>query len=107
MDEEKKDVGSMDNNELKDAISETVKKVRTQALLLGSQAMCSTILQKIKAFEQKPGKLTLNDHRRLVADIKNFCEIGLSRKVNLDGTTSIRDEESETKEDEQLTIQNY
>jgi hypothetical protein len=107
MDEEKKDVGSMDNNELKDAISETVKKVRTQALLLGSQAMCSTILQKIKAFEQKSGKLTLNDHRRLVADIKNFCEIGLSRKVNLDGTTSIRDEESGAEEDEQLTIQNY
>ena len=107
MDEEKKDVGSMDNNELKDAISETVKKVRNQALLLGSQAMCSTILQKIKVFEQKPGKLTLNDHRRLVADIKNFCEIGLSRKVNLDGTTSIKDDESDTEEDEQLTIQNY
>lgn len=107
MTEEKKDVGAMDNDELKGAISETVKKVRTQALLLGSQAMCSTILQKIKTFEQKPGKLTLNDHRRLVADIKNFCEIGLSRKVNLDGTTSIREEEKEAKEDEQLTIQNY
>lgn len=106
MDEEKKDVGSMDNNELKDAISETVKKVRTQALLLGSQAMCSTILQKIKAFEQKPGKLTLNDHRRLVADIKSFCEIGLSRKVNLDGTTSIRENE-EVEDEDQLTIQNY
>ena len=107
MDEENKDVGAMDNDELKGAINETVKKVRTQALLLGSQAMCSTILQKIKAFEQKPGKLTLNDHRRLVADIKNFCEIGLSRKVNLDSTTSIREEETDVNENDQLTIQNY
>lgn len=91
--EEQKEADSMTTDELKDAASEVLKKVRTQALLLGSQAMCSTILQKVKEFEHKSGKRTLNDHRRLVADIKNFCEIGLSRKVNLDGTTSIKEED--------------
>ena len=92
--EEQIDSAPATRDEFKEAAEEVLKKVRTQALLLGSQAMCSTILQKIKEFEHKPGKHTLNDHRRLVSDIKNFCEIGLSRKVNLDGTTSIKEEES-------------
>ena len=95
--EEQKDVGSMDNDELKGAINETMRKLRTQSMLLGAQAMCSTMLQKIAEFERKPGKRTLNDHRRLVADIKKFCEVGVSRNVNLDGTTSEKtDEASET-----------
>lgn len=94
--EEQKDVGAMDNYELKGTINKTLEKIRTQALLLGSQAMCSTILQRIVEFEHRPGKRTLNDHRRLVADIKKFCEVGLSRKVNLDGTTSaIKEDEKE------------
>lgn len=96
--EETKDVNEMNNDEVKEAAKNIVSKVRTQALLLGSQAMCSTILQKIKEFDNKPGKRTLNDHRRLVADIRNFCEVGLSRKINLDGTTSPK-EENESKEE--------
>lgn len=85
---EQKDVGSMSNDELKGAIKDIMEKNRTQALLLGAQAMCSTVLQKINTFERKQGKITMNDYKRLVKDIKSFCEVGLSRKVNLDGTTS-------------------
>ena len=86
--EEQKGVEEMSNDELKSAINSTMEKIRTQALLLGAQSMCSVILQKINDFEHKPGKLTLNDHRRIVNDIKKFCEVGVSRKVNNDGTTS-------------------
>lgn len=85
---EEKDVGAMSNTELKDVINSTLERIRTQALLLGAQSMCSVILQKIIEFETKSGKRTLNDHRRLVADIKQFCETGISRTVNHDGTTS-------------------
>lgn len=87
------DVSAMNNDDLKSAISQTLEKIRTQNLLLGAQSMCSVILQKIIEFETKPGKRTLNDHRRLVADIKKFCQTGISRKVNLDGTTSEKTEE--------------
>lgn len=98
---EQKDVGAMTNDELKGAVNKTLEKIRNQALLLGAQAMCSTILQKINEFEHMPGKRTLNDHRRLIKDIKEFCQIGLSRKVNLDGTTSkISEEETSTEETE-------
>jgi len=75
------------NDELKGAIQETMSKIQRQNLLLGAQAMCQTILDKIVAFERKPGSKSNNDHKRLIKDIKRFCEIGLSRKVNVDGET--------------------
>lgn len=76
-----------DKDELKDAIDETLSKLRMQSMLLGAQAICQTILDKITVFERTPGGKSNNDHKRLIKDIKNFCEVGLSRKVKADGTT--------------------
>ena len=85
------------NDELKDAISDTLSKIRRQSMLLGAQVMCQTVLDKITAFERKPGSKSNNDHKRLIKDIKQFCEIGLSRKVNYDGETEpVENSEAET-----------
>ena len=78
---------------LKEAIEEKFKQLQTQSMLVGAQSICHVILQKIAAFEKQPGKRTLNDHRRLFKDIKQFCKVGISRRVNLDGTTSPISEE--------------
>lgn len=78
----------MDNDELKKAIEDQMSKLRRQSMLLGSQAMCRVILNKIYEHQAKPGKKSYRDYERLVNDIKKFCEIGISRKVNEDGTTS-------------------
>lgn len=85
------------DDELKSAIETKLKEIQTQNLLIGAQTACTVILQKIAAWEAQPGKRTLNDHRRIIKDIKEFCLIGVSRKVNPDGTTSPRDEENDTK----------
>lgn len=95
--EEETNVSSEAKDELKDAIEETLSKLRRQSMLLGAQAICQTILDKILVFERKPGSKSNNDHKRLIKDIKNFCEVGLSRKVNTDGETeSIEKTEEET-----------
>lgn len=75
------------NDELKGAIEETFSKLRRQSMLLGFQVACQTVLDKISAFERKPGSKSNNDHKRLIKDIKQFVETGLSRKVNTDGET--------------------
>lgn len=72
---------------LKQAIEEQLKKIQRQNLLLGAQTMCSVVLQKIIAAQSKPGKMTMNDYKRLVKDIQKFCETGISRKINADGET--------------------
>lgn len=77
----------MENDELKEAIEAQLSKIRRQSMLLGSQVICKTVLDKIVAAMNKPGKRSLNDYRRLVKDLENFCKIGLSRKINTDGET--------------------
>lgn len=90
------DVSALDNDELKKAIEDQMSKLRRQSMLLGSQAMCRVILNKIYEHMAKPGKKSYRDYERLVNDIKKFCEIGISRKVNEDGTTSkVEPEETE------------
>lgn len=74
-------------DELKDAIETTLSKLRRQSMLLGFQVACQSVLDKITAFERKQGSKSNNDHKRLIKDIKQFVEQGLSRKVTTDGET--------------------
>lgn len=98
----------MSNDQLKDAIESTLSKIRRQSMLLGAQSMCSVILEKIVRAESAPGKRTMNDYKRLIKDVRKFCETGLSRKVNADGETEIIDNNTKLMEesDEGHTNQN-
>lgn len=87
---------------LKDAIEEQLKKVQRQNLLIGAQTVCTVILQKITTAMNKPGKRTMNDYKRVIKDIEQFCRTGVSRKVNADGEVEPIAEESDTSE----TVQN-
>ena len=65
-------------------------------MLLGAQVICQTVLDKISEFERIPGSKSNNDHKRLIKDIKKFCEVGLSRKVNTDGDAEPVEKNEET-----------
>lgn len=88
-----------EQDELAKAVEETLERVRTQAMLLGAQSMCSVILQKIVTAKAQPGKRSLRDYERLVKDVENFCRTGLSRKINPDGTTSPVDDNTKLMEE--------
>lgn len=81
-------------SELEDQFKQTLEKVRLQNLLLGAQSVCSVVLDKIVVTKRKPGKISMNDYRRLVDEIESFCRTGLSRKVNQDGSVTKNEEES-------------
>ena len=106
MDEEKivegQDTNPMDNDDLKKAIEEQLSKIRRQNILIGAQTVCKVVLDKINAFERSSGSKSNNDHKRLIKDIKKFCETGVSRKVNADGETEPINKESDKPE----TVQN-
>jgi hypothetical protein len=86
----------------KAAVEEQLKKIQRQNLLIGAQTMCRVILEKIVVAEAKPGKRTMNDYKRLIKDIKQFCTTGISRKVNADGETEPIEEETAVEK----TVQN-
>lgn len=85
----------------REAVEAQMRKIRRQSMLIGAQATCKIILDKIVSFKTKQGKPTMNDYKRLVKDIQIFCETGLSRKVNADGET-----EPVEKSTEAETVQN-
>lgn len=93
-----------DNTEdkLREVFNAQFKKIQTQSMLLGAQTICKVVLEKIYTAESRPGKRTMNDYKRLVKDIRKFCEVGISRKVNADGETEPVEEEPTVEE----TIQN-
>lgn len=84
---EEQEAPAMNDDELKGAIEEQLSKIRRQSMLLGFQVAAKTVLDKITVFERTPGNKSNNDHKRLIKDLKKFCEQGLSRTVNTDGET--------------------
>lgn len=86
------DESIIDIDLVQETIEEQFERIRTQAMLLGFQVAIKSVLDKIIEVETKPGKRSMNDYKRLIKDIRGFCQTGLSRKVNLDGTTSPVDE---------------
>ena len=79
---------------LKEAIESQMKKIQRQSMLIGAQTSCSVILNKIAVAMNKPGKRTMNDYKRIIKDIQQFCETGVSRKVNADGEIETESESS-------------
>ena len=47
---EEKNENPMDNDELKSAIQEQLRKIQSQNLVLGFRVCCQTVLDKITAF---------------------------------------------------------
>ena len=83
-----------DNEEFKEAVQAKMRKLHNQGMVIGFQTACHTMLDKIYTFERKPGSKSANDYKRLIKDIKKFCETGVSRKMNENG--EVETAESET-----------
>jgi len=82
----------LDDDALKGAIEEQLSKIRRQSMILGFRVSCQTVLDKITAFERRPGSKSNNDHKRLIKEIKQFCETGLARKMNENGDIEVPNE---------------
>ena len=91
------EVAKLSDDSLKEAVNKQLRKIQRQNMLLGFQTACHTVLSKIYEAERKPGKRTMNDYRRLIKELKGFCETGISRKVNTDGETEPVDNINNTK----------
>ena len=68
-------------DELKNKISETPEKIRTQALLTGARAMTVTIANMIDTAMNAPGKRTMADMKRLVKKVRDFCQKAIDHPV--------------------------
>lgn len=90
MDEENK----MNVDELKNDVQEVMEKLRTQAMLLGGQSMALMIARMIDGDMNKPGKRTHNDLKRIIKEVRQFCQVAIDHKVETPTFEEAADEEA-------------
>lgn len=85
------------DQDFKDLVYERMRKIYNDGMIVGFQTACHTALDKIYAFEKTAGKKSTNDYKRCLKDLKQFFEIGISRKRNTESSTDVEsNNESET-----------
>ena len=87
-------------NEIKNATEDNLKKVieqhfeavRTQGMKIGVQFIAAAIMGKIQKHLNKPGKTSLRDHERCIAEIKEVLAVQLTRQNDLTKAESTEDD---------------
>ena len=85
-----------EDDEFKKLVYERMRKIHNEGMVVGLQTACHTILDIIYSFECGPGKKSSNDYKRLIKEIKKFCEVGTSNKQN--SNSDVKNEEESTSE---------
>ena len=77
------EVKNANEDELRKVIEQHFEIVRTQGMKIGAQFISAAIMGKIKDHLGKPGKASLRDHERCIADIKKIISVQLTRQNDL------------------------
>ena len=77
----------MNSTEELDQNTSSAETMDTETMILGFQVCCKTVLDKIIATKRKPGKTSMNDYKRLIKDLEEFCFTGLSISTKTDEKT--------------------
>lgn len=73
--------------EVKEAMNEQFTKIQNQAMVLGIRVASKLVLDKIAVAMSKPGKRSLNDYKRLVKEIEDFCKVAMTQKSKTEEET--------------------
>lgn len=78
------EIKGADEEKLKKVIEEHFEAVRTQGMKIGATYIAAAVMGKFKKHLEKPGKTSLRDHERCVADIKKMLAIQLTQQNDLE-----------------------
>lgn len=74
------EVKNANEDELKKVIEEHFEAVRTQGMKIGAQFIAAAVMGKIQKHLDKPGKSSLRDYERCIADIKKILIVQLTQQ---------------------------
>lgn len=74
------EVKNANEDELKKVIEEHFEAVRTQGMKIGATYIAAAVMGKFKKHLEKPGKTSLRDYERCVADIKKMLDVQLTQQ---------------------------
>lgn len=81
------EVKNASEDELKKVIEEHFEAVRTQGMKIGATYIAAAVMGKFKKHLEKPGKTSLRDYERCVADIKKMLAVQLTRQNDSEEAT--------------------
>ena len=74
------EVKNANEDELKKVIEEHFEAVRTQGMKIGATYIAAAVMGKFKKHLEKPGKTSLRDYERCIADIKKILVVQLTQQ---------------------------
>ena len=74
------EVQNANEDELKAVIEQHFERVRTQGMKIGATYIAAAVMGKFKKHLEKPGKTSLRDYERCVADIKKMLAVQLTQQ---------------------------
>lgn len=81
------EIKSASEDKLKKVIEEHFEAVRTQGMKIGATYIAAAVMGKFKKHLEKPGKTSLRDYERCVADIKKMLAIQLTQQNDSEEVT--------------------
>ena len=81
------EIKNANEDELKAIIEQHFEIVRIQGMKIGAQYIAAAIIGKIQKHLDKPGKSSLRDHERCIADIKNILAVQLTQQNDSENAT--------------------
>ena len=74
------EIKNANEDELKKTIEGWFERTRTDGMKIGAQFIAAAVMGKIQKHLDKPGKLSLRDYERCVADIKKILLVQLTEQ---------------------------
>ena len=88
------EIKSASEEELRKVIEGWYETTYTDGLRKGAYLIASAVMGKMQKHLDKPGKLSLRDHERCIADIKKMLVVQLTQQNDLEeGSEEIADDE--------------
>lgn len=81
-------------DELKNDVQEVMEKLRTQSMLLGGRSMALMIARMIDKEMNKTGKRTHNDLKRIIKEVRQFCQVAIDHEVEAPTFGEVSNEEA-------------
>lgn len=88
------EIKNADEESLKKVIEDWFESTRTDGMKIGAQFIAAAVMGKIQKHLSKPGKTSLRDYERCIADIKRILAVQLTEQNDLkeaestEGTTN-------------------
>ena len=74
------EIKNANEDELKKVIEQWFESTRTAGMKLGAQMICIAVFDTIKKHTKKVGKVSLNDYKRMTAEIMNIISVQLTQQ---------------------------